>query len=125
MARAERVAELIRTEISDILNKKINDPRIGFTSITHVDVTDDLKHAQVFVSVYGEKEQKEATMDGLNSAKGFIRSSIAPHFDLKFFPVLSFKLDDSIEKASKVFKIINDLRMEDERPAPKRTRKKR
>jgi len=123
MTRAERVAELIRTEISDVLNKKINDPRIGFTSITHVDVTGDLKHALVYVSVYGEKEKKDATMDGLNSAKGYIRSSIAPRFDLKFFPDLVFKLDNSIEKASKVFGIINKLHKEDERPIMKRGRK--
>jgi ribosome-binding factor A len=109
MTRAERVAKLLTREISDILRKKINDPRIGFTSITHVDVADDLKHAKIHVSVYEDEEKKKSTMQGLNSAKGFIRSLIAPHLDLKFAPEITFKLDISIEHASKVFEIMHRL----------------
>ncbi len=120
MTRAERIAELVRQEISDVLKKKINDPRIGFTSITHVDVTDDLKHASIYVSVYGNQEKKDSTMAGLSSAKGFIRSAIAPRFDLKFFPELAFKLDNSIEHASKVFAIIDKLHNEKVREKKKR-----
>ena len=112
MTRAERVAELLKREISDILKKKINDPRIGFTSITHVDVTNDLKYAKIYVSVYENEERKKSTIQGLNSAKGFIRGLIAPHLDLKFVPEIAFKLDTSIERASKVFEIMHRLERE-------------
>jgi len=119
MTRAERVAELIKSEISQLLRVKINDPRIGFTSITRVDVTDDLRNAKVYFSVYENEERKESTMVGLLSAKKYIRAAIAPHLELKFMPELDFKLDNSIERASNVYEIMNKLGSE----KPKRKRK--
>jgi ribosome-binding factor A len=107
------VAELLKKDISDILRKKIADPRIGFTSITQVEVTDDLRVAKVYVSIYETEEKKRATMKGLNSAAGYIRSLIAPNLDLKFIPEIIFKLDNSIEKASRVFEIMHKI--DDER----------
>jgi ribosome-binding factor A len=112
MSRAERVGELLKKEISDILQKKISDPRIGFVSITKVDVTDDLRHAQVHVSVFEDEEKKDAALQGLRSATGFIRSLVAPHLDLRFVPEIAFKLDNSIEKANRVFAIMHSLKPE-------------
>jgi ribosome-binding factor A len=112
MSRQERIGELIRDEVSLILRKKINDPRVGFASITRVDVTDDIKHAKIFVSVYGSDEEKRATMEGLQSAKGFIRALLASALDVRAVPEISFNLDSSIEKASRVFEIMRALEQE-------------
>ncbi len=109
MSRAERVAELLKREISDILRKKISDPRIGFVSITKVDVTDDLRHARVHVSVFEDEAKKAAALKGLESATSFIRGLIAPNLELRFVPEITFRLDNSIEKASRVFAIMNSL----------------
>jgi len=110
MSRADRVGELLRDEISGILRKKINDPRIGFVSITRVDVTDDLKHARVYVSIFEDEEKKKTTMKGLESAKRFIMNMIAPSLDLKFLPEITFKQDNSIENASRVFEIMHRIK---------------
>jgi len=123
MTRADRVGEIIKREIDDIIRKKINDPRIGFISITRVEITDDLKFANVYVSVYADDEKKKLTMDGLNSARGFIRGLLGPHLDLKFVPDINFKLDNSIEKANRIFGIIN--RLKDEKKGKKRDGQRR
>jgi len=107
MSRLERTAELIRDEVSLILRKKINDPRIGFASLTRVSCTDDLKHANIFVSVYGSEQDKNDTMSGLESAKGFIRSLLAAAIDFRSVPEIHFTLDESIERASRVFEIMH------------------
>jgi len=112
MSRPERVGELIRDEVSLILRKKINDPRIGFASITHVDVTDDIKNAKIFVSIYGNDEEKNEAMRGLESAKAFIKSLLAQNLQFRSVPDISFKLDSSIEKASRVFEIMHSLEKE-------------
>lgn len=123
MGRAERVAEIIKKEISEILRKDISDPRIGFISITHVDIADDLKNAIIHVSVFESEEKKQNTMDGLNSAKRYIRSLLAPRLDIKTMPDISFKLDNSIERAGRVFEIMQKLEQEKTRNKPKRKKK--
>ena len=112
MSRADRVAELIRTEISDILKKEVSDPRIGFVSITEVEIGADLQLAKVYVSILGDEKQKKDTMKGLLSATKHIRYKLGPRLDLKTVPEIIFKLDDSIEKGSRIFEIINHLKKE-------------
>ena len=73
--RSERIQELLLEEISRLIQHGLKDPRIGFATLTQVDVTDNLKHANVYVSVMGTDEEKENTLKGLESAKGFIRKS--------------------------------------------------
>ena len=115
MARADRVAELIKQEVSDIISRKLNDPRIGFASITSVDLGADLKNARIYVSVYGEQKEKNDTMAALASATKFIRCELARRMQLRDVPELLFKEDDSIERGSKVFAIINKLEKEKKR----------
>ena len=110
MTRADRVAELIKQEVSDIISRRLSDPRIGFTSVTAVDIGPDLKNAKVYVSVYGEQKQKNDTMAALFSATKFIRCELARRMQLRDVPELLFKQDDSIERGSKVFEIINQLK---------------
>jgi len=110
--RQERVAQLIREEISDILRKKVSDPRIGFVSITGVKVSPDFKNATVFVSVLGSEKEKQDSMAGLFSAASYIQGELAPRVRLRIMPAIQFERDDSIERGSKVLEIMR--RIEDE-----------
>jgi len=112
MARADRVAELIKHEVSDIITRKLNDPRIGFTSVTVVDVGSDLRNAKIYVSIFGTPEQKNDTMAALFSATKFVRGELGHRLQLRDVPEIIFMQDDSIEKGAKVFEIINKLHRE-------------
>jgi len=114
MTRADRVAELIKQEVSDIISRKLNDPRIGFASVTAVDIGPDLHNASINVSVYGtEKEQKD-TMTALHTATKFVRRELGGRLQLRDVPEIVFKQDTSIERGAKVFAIINKLHKEEE-----------
>ncbi len=112
MSRADRVAELIKHEVSDIISRKLNDPRIGFTSVTGVDIGADLQNARIYVSVYGTSQEKKATLAALASAARFIRGELAGRLQLRDVPGIIFREDDSIERGAKVFEIINKLHKE-------------
>jgi ribosome-binding factor A len=114
MARADRVAELIKHEVSDIITRKLNDPRIGFTSVTAVDIGNDLQNAKIYVSIFGTPGQKKDTMDALFSATKFVRRELGHRLQLRDVPEVIFRQDDSIEKGTKVFEIINKLHKEKE-----------
>ncbi len=111
--RSQRVSDLLREEIADIIIHKLKDPRIGFITVTGVDVTDDLKMSVVFLSVLKE-EDKKPTLEILNSAKSFIRSELSKRLKMKFIPSVEFRLDPSIEYGSKIDKLLDEIRKKDE-----------
>jgi ribosome-binding factor A len=111
--RSQRVSDLLREEIADIIIYKLKDPRIGFVTVTGVDVTDDLKMSVVFLSVLKE-EDKKPTLEILNSAKSFFRSELSKRLRMKFIPSVEFKLDPSIEYGSKIDKLLDEIRTKDE-----------
>ncbi|MCR4399183.1 MAG: 30S ribosome-binding factor RbfA [Firmicutes bacterium] len=106
--RGGRVAEAIKQEISDILRDELKDPRVGFASVTRVDVSKDLRHAKVFVSVLGDEKQKADTMEGLESATGFIRSEVGKRIRLHHTPEILFRLDESIERSVRIAKVLRE-----------------
>jgi len=112
--RAERVGDQIRTEIADILVRRIKDPRIGFVTVTAVEVTDDLRHAKVFVSILEDASQQSKTLQGLLKASGFIRNELGKRLRLKFLPQLSFHLDQSAQKAAHVLQLLEELKKTDD-----------
>jgi len=114
MSRADRVAELIKQEVSDIISRKLSDPRIGFTSVTAVDIGADLHNARIFVSVYGSEKEKNDTMAALSRATRFVRGELGHRLQLREVPEIMFRQDESIEKGARVFAIINKLHMEKE-----------
>ncbi len=114
MTRPERVAELIKEEISRIVRERVSDPRIGFMSVTNVDVSPDLKNAKIFVSVLGDKQEREKTFEGLRSATSFIRGQLGRVLELRCVPEISFVHDKSIERGSRVLAIMNKLTREAE-----------
>ncbi|MBI5199611.1 MAG: 30S ribosome-binding factor RbfA [Nitrospirae bacterium] len=106
--RSVRVGDLMREEIADILMHKIKDPRIGFVTVTGVDLSDDLRHAKVFLSIYKD-EEKETTLKAIEVAKGFIRRELGKRISLRFLPELMFRLDKSIEYGNKIDRILKEI----------------
>lgn len=107
--RANRVAEQMKKELGDIIGRKIKDPRVGFVTITDVEVTGDLQQAKIFISVLGDDQQKQDTLVGLAKARGFIRSEIGNRIRLRKTPELFFEFDEAIEKGNRIEHILRDL----------------
>ena len=111
--RSQRVSDLLREEIADIVIYRLKDPRIGFITITGVDVTDDIKIARVYVSVLKDEDKKN-TLDILNSAKSFIRSELSKRLRMKSIPGIEFRLDTSIEYGDRIDKLLKKIEEESE-----------
>ncbi len=107
--RVGRVGEQIKKELSLILQTELKDPRIGFITVTGVEVTNDLSQAKVYLSVLGNKEKKEDTLIALDKASGFIRSELGRRIRLRHTPELIFKFDHSIEYGSHIQGLLKKL----------------
>jgi len=112
--RVQRLNNLIRHEISELLQRQVKDPRLGsFIAITEVSISPDLRHARIFVSHIGSEEEKQETMNALASASGFFRRELAKRLRLRHIPELSFQWDDSIERGSHLLQLIDQITVED------------
>ncbi len=113
--RVSRVSELIRREVSQMLLSDIKDDRVGagMVSVTDVDVSGDLQHAKIYVSIYGTDEAKAETMAGLKSATGYVRREIGARVRLRRTPELIFLEDLSIERGTKLLSLLNQLNISD------------
>jgi len=109
--RMARVAELIKREVSQMLMHGIKDDRVGagMVSVTEVDVSGDLQHAKIFISIYGSDEARKLTMEGLKSATGYVRSELGHRIRLRRTPEVIFLEDRSIERGTRVLSLINRL----------------
>jgi len=107
--RTGRVSEQIKKELSLILQKELKDPRIGFTTITSVEATNDLSQAKVYLSILGTEQQKEATLKALAKGTGFIRGELAKRIRLRIVPQLIFIFDASIEYGSHIETLLSKL----------------
>lgn len=118
--RVERVAELIKREVSQLLFSGIKDGRVGLgmVSVTDVDVSGDLQHAKIFVSIYGNDETRAETMAGLKSATGYVRSELGHRIRLRRTPEIVFLEDRSIERGTKVLSLLNRLSQESQENQP-------
>lgn len=110
--RQEKLGELIAMELSDLLRTRVKDPRVGFASITRVEVSGDLRHAKIFVSVLGDDEERGKTITALKHATGFLRHELAGRLVLRYMPELVFKLDTSIEQGTRILGLIRELENE-------------
>lgn len=111
--RPERVARLLKEEIAKAIQRELRDPSIGFTTVTDVILTHDLRHADVYVTIFGGEEEKKKSLDALNKAQGFFRKIVARDLNLKTNPTFSFHLDESLEKGEKIEKILEEIYRED------------
>ena len=104
--RIEKLQELIKQEMSKMLINDLKDPRIGFVTVTGVEMTGDLRAAKIFVSIMGGTDQVKSSLDGLNSALGFVRREIGQRVRLRFTPEISFALDTSLNYGEHIQKLL-------------------
>jgi len=108
--RLDRISKEVKRVVSELIYNGLKDPRVNsMTTITKVEVTRDLRYAKIYVSVFGNKEEKENTLLGLESAKGFIRKEIGNRIDLRYAPEPIFILDESIEQGIYMSKLIKEV----------------
>lgn len=112
--RPEQVAENIRQVIADALTREIRDPRVGFVTITGVEVTNELSHARIRFSVTGDEETKERALEGLRSAAGFLRSRVAKSLTTRTVPELHFELDRGLDHAARINQLLAEIKREGE-----------
>lgn len=107
--RSQRLRVLLREEVADIILHKIKDPRLGFITVTDVELSDDLRVAKVFVSVL-KAEEKQLTLQILNDAKGYVRSEIAKRLRIKIIPTFEFLFDDSIDRGFRIDQLLKEIK---------------
>ena len=103
-----RVDEAMRAVLSDAIAKDLKDPRVGFVTVTGVKTSPDLRHARVYVSVLGDEDVREASLDGLRSAHGFLQRAIGDQLTLKHTPTLTFHFDDSVDHGMRIGELIRE-----------------
>jgi ribosome-binding factor A len=107
--RTERIDELFRQEIGEIFRRDVDDPRIGFATITGVETAPDLRHARVSVSVIGQPEERKATLAAMGRAMPFVRHELGKRLRLKRIPSFHLELDDTVERGTRVLQLLNEL----------------
>ncbi|MFQ3573415.1 MAG: 30S ribosome-binding factor RbfA [Thermodesulfovibrionales bacterium] len=107
--RSTRLSLLIKEEIADIILRKVKDPRLGFVTVTDVEMTQDLKMARIYISVMKE-ETTGLSLDILNSAKGMIRAELNKRVRVKFIPTLEFRIDEAIDRGSRIDQLLREIR---------------
>lgn len=125
MSRHDKLTEEIKKEVSCIIHDEIKDPRLGFITVTKVELSPDYRHAKIFFSVLGEEQDYKKTQEALDSALGFIRRLIAQRIRLRFTPEISFKQDRSFEYSFRIQEILNEIKEANEPKKSSRVRKKK
>ena len=114
--RVERVNQLIRKELSEMLQRQVNDPRLGsFVSINEVNTSPDLKHARIFVSSFDDNVDRAEVLSGLEAASGFFRGELGNRLRLRYVPELLFSWDESIERGARLSQLIDQVAREEGR----------
>lgn len=111
--RIDRIGHLIQMELSRVVVSKLKDPRLGFVTITHVDVSPDIKQAKVFYSVLGDDKVKKKTQEALEKAAGFLQRELAAVITLRYTPKLTFHFDDSVSRGLEIDRVIRDIHHRD------------
>lgn len=112
--RASRVAEEIKKEVTQMLRDELKDPRIGFVTVTSVEVTPDIRYARIFVSVLGSAEDTKQTLIALNNARGFIRSELGKRIRLRYTPEVEFRFDESIKHGARIMELLVEVNEADD-----------
>src|SRR4051812_29746539 len=108
--RVERINDLLRSELSELIGRTMKDPRLaGLISVTEVETTSDLRHAKVFVSVFGSDEERQSTLTALRAASGFLRHEVAQRIVIRHMPELEFRLDSSIEQGDRILRLLKQV----------------
>ncbi len=111
--RVDRINGVLRQEISQLISRQINDPRLNaFVTITQVETSSDLRTARVFLSVMGDRETRDKALEGIQSAATFLRRELRDRLTLRYTPFLTFVLDDSLENADHLLRLMDRIQME-------------
>lgn len=113
--RVEKIQELIKEQVSAIIMREVKDPRIGFVTVTEVDISSDLKNAKIYVSLLGSPKQMKDSWEGLNSSLGFIRRELAQRIRIKFMPEIKFCVDTSLEYSAHIQEILTKIHQEEDK----------
>jgi ribosome-binding factor A len=105
--RMRRVDEAVRAVLSEAIAKDLQDPRVGFVTVTGVKTSPDLRHARVYVSVLGDERTRTASLEGLRSAHGFLQGRVAAELSLKHTPTLTFEYDDSVDRGMRITELLD------------------
>lgn len=111
--RAQKMAEAIKEEISDIIASKLKDPRVGFTTVTAVETSKDLHYVTVHVSIYGDENQQMETMETLHNAAGFIRTELGSRIRIRHVPELRFVQDKALEHHARINELLREIKERD------------
>jgi ribosome-binding factor A len=115
--RTNRVADLIRDEVSRLLLRELRNPRIGFVTITGASVSPDLRNVRLYVSVLGEANARDDSLQALNSAAGFVRRTVFKNLRLRHSPTISFHLDQSLDRGARIEQVLQEIHAGDPHPA--------
>jgi len=115
--RQKRVSELIRQEIGDLLERKVADPRLNLVTVTDVEISSDLRHARVYVSLIGSQEERQRALKSLRHAAGFFRHELASRLALRYTPDLTFYLDDSLERGERIGRLLEEIQRTKAQPS--------
>ena len=107
--RQERIQEQLVQELSEMIRRDLRDPRIGFVTLTGAEITRDLRHAKVFVSIYGTEEEQKQALKALNSASGILRGEFARRVHLRVAPDIEFRLDEGIARGQRIFELLHSV----------------
>ncbi|MDD5236918.1 MAG: 30S ribosome-binding factor RbfA [Candidatus Omnitrophica bacterium] len=110
MSRAERVSQMLKEEVSNIMHNDLKDPRIGFITVTRVELTDDLRYAKIYFSILGTDIEQENTKKAVNNSLGFIRRLVAERMNLRFVPEIVFKQDRSAQYSFEIEEALNKIK---------------
>jgi ribosome-binding factor A len=111
--RPEQIAETVRQVVAELLSREVRDPRVGFVTVTAVEVSGDLSHAKVRVSIMGDESEKSKAIEGLRSASGFFRTRLTKFLSTRTVPELHFEIDRGLEHAARINALLADMRNED------------
>ena len=112
--RQAKIAELLKEEISDILRREMKDPRLGFVTITDAEISPDLRHAKVFVSILGTEQERKDNMALLKKAERFVRQAVGKRLSMKLLPEIRFYLDTSVDQGVRIFELLDKIKRNDE-----------
>lgn len=111
-SRIRRVDEAVRAVLSDAITQELKDPRVGFVTVTAVRTSSDLRHCRVYVSVLGDEETRQAGLEGLRSAQGFLQRRVAQAVRMKYTPELAFSYDDSVDRGLRINELLREAEEE-------------
>ncbi|MFH1201333.1 MAG: 30S ribosome-binding factor RbfA [Candidatus Omnitrophota bacterium] len=123
MSRSDKVSSTLLKEVSSIIHDEIKDPRLGFITVTDVELTDDLRNAKIYLSILGAPDQERQSLLVLEHAKGFIRKLIAERISLRFVPEIIFRVDKSIEYGMRIEEQLAKIKDEFKKSNPRNKKK--